>query len=142
MAKLLGRLVFLILICLVGYLYFQVQSLTRETASLRDQVAQLSALRTENRSLREKLAKRHVEVASAPTGIDWLGAARQHVQNAEQAAAKGDFGTAYRETQFANLAMSRAADAASSETRGSIQQLRTELQAIPTKAQSMLHGGG
>jgi regulator of replication initiation timing len=136
MVKLISRLLVLILLGLVIYLYDQVTVLQREVQSLKSQVAQLSEVRIENRALRQRLAHRSAESSpAAPT--DWLSSAREHVLNAEQAAAKGDFGQAYRETQYANLALSRAANSASSETRSSVQALRWQLQQVQTKAQSV-----
>jgi hypothetical protein len=138
MGKLIFRLLFLGMIALSAYLYYQVWTLQRENAALSHQVVGLASLRAENSTLRAKLAKRGIAVAPRQTESDWLDSAQEHVENAEQAARRGDFGTAYREAQEANEVLSKAADAASSQSRGAVQALRERLRQVQDKAQSVI----
>ena len=138
MVKLGTRLLALILIGVIVYLYVQVTSLQRQVEALRSQSSQVSVLKQENARLRAKLALRPA-LPESDQDLDWLSEAREHVLNAERAAAAGNFGVAYQETQMANRTLSEAANSASSETRQSVELLRSRLRQVQTVAQSAWH---
>jgi len=143
MGKLFTRLIILILIGLVAYLYVQVVTLQKQNRVLATQAARAARLQSENAALKARLARMPNSTGSEDAaGTDWLSEARAHIQLAEAAVGRGYFRTALDESQRANTAVSNAAARASSESRAAVDTLRTRLNAVQTKAQALWHQFG
>jgi hypothetical protein len=140
LGKVLSRLLIVVLIGISVWLYLQVVSLQQTNRRLETQIAEGASVRAENRALRDELARRVSAPEESPG--EWIASARAHVQLAEAATKKGNFGEALRQTQFANLALSRAADQASASSRGAVQSLRARLQQVDEKAHGLWKGFG
>ncbi len=141
MGKVLARLLILILIGLSGYLYVRVVNLQKENADLSAQIAAASVRGPRNLEVQRELEGTDNYPKSAENGqnnpVDWVNISREHVHLAEEAVAKGNFADAVKQTKFANLALTRATDEASSSSRQTVDSLRTQLQATEKKAQSL-----